>query len=162
MFHRCLTGYGQDNADYERGWFAGVHRGVLYFAISTSGTQRLNGQYGLGCPYPREKWVRLKMVYNGSTIQIFVDGIKCHERVQTGRILYPAQDSWFAIGAFVDENENKPLACSIMSISLSGSNAVNPDVIPTGLIYKTQPEWQQLGSCTSLQSTCTRISQVTG
>ena len=108
-----FIGYFQDNKDAETGWTLGYEQSNFVFGLATEGGN-LAGDGDMThlkspIPFNLNQWYFVTGSYDGSTMRLFVDGevvIEISDE-QNGNILYP-EESTFAIGAYLDENEFFP------------------------------------------------------
>lgn len=102
----------QDNGNAETGWVLGYNQKTFSFGLSTVGADDGDGKmtYLAGkTPIEPGKWYHLCAVYDGLTMQLWVNGqLDGESKEQHGKILYPT-DARFAIGAYLDSNESFPL-----------------------------------------------------
>ena len=113
----AIVGAIQDNGDYERGWLLGYRDTKFCFAIATGKKNRLTyltapDDFVLGV------WYHVAGTYDGTTMRLFVDGEQVAESTeQSGDIIYPPK-TWFAIGAYHDDNELYPMAGKLAELSI--------------------------------------------
>jgi predicted phosphodiesterase len=103
-----IAGVFQDNGGLEKGWILGYDQRNFYIGLSTSGHDdgdgrmtylRGNTDYETGCFY------HVVAVYDGQTMQLFVNGqLDASSDQQGGDILYPERAS-FVLGAYQDDDE---------------------------------------------------------
>ena len=102
----------QDNGNFEKGWVLGYNQKSFSFGLSTQGADDGDGKmtYLSGkTPIEPGKWYHLCAVYDGETMQLWVNGqLDGTSTEQKGDILYP-DDARLAIGAYLDSNESFPL-----------------------------------------------------
>jgi acid phosphatase type 7 len=102
----------QDNGDQETGWVLGYNEKSFSFGLSSEGTDDGDGKmtYLVGTtPIELGKWCHVCAVYDGSTMQLWINGKLDNEsHEQKGRILYP-DEATLALGAYLDANETFPL-----------------------------------------------------
>jgi len=102
----------QDNGNVETGWVLGYNQKTFSFGLSTEGADDGDGKmtYLSGkTPIEAGKWCHLCAVYDGVTMQLWVNGqLDGETKEQHGKILYP-KNARLAIGAYLDSNESFPL-----------------------------------------------------
>ncbi len=102
----------QDNGNFEKGWVLGYNKKAFNFALSTKGADDGDGKltYLTGKKeIEAGKWYHVCAVYDGSTMQLWVNGqLDAESTEQSGEILYP-EDAKLAIGCYLDSNESFPL-----------------------------------------------------
>ena len=108
-----FIGYFQDNKDAETGWLLGYEQSNFVFSLASEGGN-LGGDGDMThltspIPFNLNQWYFVVGSYDGSTMRLYVDGEFVVETSgkQSGNILYP-EESTFAIGAYLDENEFFP------------------------------------------------------
>ncbi|KPQ01043.1 MAG: putative phosphohydrolase [Bacteroidetes bacterium HLUCCA01] len=104
----------QDNGDYEKGWVFGYMNDRFSFGLSTEGAnQDETGTMTYlesATPFEFGRWYHVAATYNGEVMRLYVNGNRSAEsRAQTGAIYYP-QSTWFALGAYRDDDENNRLS----------------------------------------------------
>jgi acid phosphatase type 7 len=102
----------QDNGSAETGWVLGYNQKTFSFGLSTVGADDGDGKmtYLSGkTPIEPGKWCHLCAVYDGVSMQLWVNGqLDGESKEQHGKILYP-KDAKLAIGAYLDANESFPM-----------------------------------------------------
>ena len=102
----------QDNGNAEKGWVLGYNQKAFSFGLATEGADDGDGKmtYLSGkTTIESGKWYHVCAVYDGSTMQLWVNGqIDGESSEQKGNILYP-KEAKLAIGAYLDSNELFPL-----------------------------------------------------
>jgi acid phosphatase type 7 len=102
----------QDNGNFEKGWVLGYNKQSFSFGLSTEGADDGDGKmtYLSGkTSIEPGKWYHVCAVYDGSTMQLWVNGkLDAESTEQKGNILYP-DDARLAIGAYLDSNELFPM-----------------------------------------------------
>jgi outer membrane protein assembly factor BamB len=100
-----IIGVIQDNGSFERGWLLGFRKKRFCVAVcGTDGPQRLT-YLTADKDFVTETWHHVAGVYDGKTMQLFVDGqLAAQSSEQSGEILYPDR-AWFEIGAYHDQDE---------------------------------------------------------
>ena len=105
----AIIGALQDNGGFEKGWVVGYGERHFYFGLSTEGASDGDGHmtYLHGTSeYELGKFYHLTVVYDGKTMQLFVNGtLEVESGEQSGDILYP-ESTPYVIGAYRDDNEN--------------------------------------------------------
>jgi len=101
----------QDNGDSETGWVLGYNEKVFTFGLSSQGANDGDGKLTYLQGKTRielGKWYHLCAVYDGSAMQLWVNGeLDAETNQQSGEILYP-QEAKLAVGAYLDDNESFP------------------------------------------------------
>lgn len=104
----AVIGTFQDNGGQEKGWVLGYDARNFFIALSTKGADDGDGlmTYLKGeTDYELGKYYHVVAVFDGATLQLFVDGkLDAETTVQSGEILYPEQAP-LVIGAYQDDNE---------------------------------------------------------
>lgn len=99
----------QDNGDAEKGWVLGYNENAFSFALASEGANDGDGKmtYLRGkTSIEKGKWYHLCGVYDGKTMQLWVNGTLDGEtEEQSGKILYP-KEAKLAVGAYLDDNES--------------------------------------------------------
>jgi acid phosphatase type 7 len=94
----------QDNGNAETGWVLGYNQKTFSFGLSTMGADDGDGKmtYLSGkTEIEPGKWYHVCAVYDGSTMQLWVNGqLDGESKEQHGDILYP-QDAKLTIGAYL-------------------------------------------------------------
>lgn len=116
-----IVGVVQDNGDEEQGWIVGYNKRRFYFALASKGADDGNGNMTYlesKTPYELGKLYHVVAVYDGTLMQIFVNGELAGEsKSQSGDILYP-KSAPFYLGKYIDSNENHPHIGRIREISI--------------------------------------------
>ncbi|MBL8853491.1 MAG: metallophosphoesterase [Planctomycetaceae bacterium] len=103
-----LVGTIQDNGDAETGWVLGYNQEVFTFAISSQGANDGDGKmtYLQGkTKYVPGKFYQVVGVYDGETMQLYVNGqLDAESKEQSGDLLYPTSAP-FVVGAYRDRDE---------------------------------------------------------
>lgn len=103
-----IIGVFQDNSSYEKGWVVGYDQRNFFVALSTKGADDGDGHmtYLKGrTDYELGRYYHLAAVYDGQTLQLFVNGkLDAESTLQQGEILYPEQAP-VVIGAYQDADE---------------------------------------------------------
>ena len=98
----------QDNGGFEKGWVLGYNRETFSFGLSTTGAADDDGMmtYLTGATKIQPgRWYHLVAVYDGATMQLFVDGrLDGESKVQHGAVLYP-ENTKLVVGGYVDQDE---------------------------------------------------------
>ena len=107
-----ITGFLQDNGEFEKGWLLGYNQKNFVFTLSTTGADDGNGKLtalaGKTIIQPG-RWFYVAATYDGTTMRLYVNGKPDAESTaQSGDILYPERGR-LAVGAFVDDNELNPM-----------------------------------------------------
>jgi hypothetical protein len=103
-----LATFIQDNGSSEYGWGLGIYdaSGRYYFGLA--GVDGAITYLTTGNTFPANQWTHIAGVYDGTTMQIFVNGVlEGTSTAESGAIAYA--NSWLAIGAYRDDNEFYPL-----------------------------------------------------
>lgn len=102
----------QDNGNAETGWMLGYNQESFTFALASTGSDDGDGKmtYVSGkTPIERGKWYHVCGIFDGQTMQLWVNGILDGESdEQRGRILYPVK-ARLALAAYLDQKEAFPL-----------------------------------------------------
>ncbi len=102
----------QDNGNAETGWVLGYNDRHFSFGLASRGSDDGDGKmtYLSGAAtIELGKWYHVCAVYDGETMQLWVNGILDGEsKEQSAAILYP-EKAKFAVGAYLDSNESFPL-----------------------------------------------------
>ncbi len=100
-----IVGLVKDNGNDESGWILGYDEQHFTFALrGSTGSQRLT-YLASRTKYELGKIYHVTGVYDGSIMQIFVNGkLESSSTEQSGEIVYP-EDSPLMIGAYRDNNE---------------------------------------------------------
>ncbi len=111
----------QDNGDEEYGWVLGFNESVFCFGLSTEGANDGNGVMtylaGKTAIVPG-KWCFVVGVYDGSTMQLWLDGaLEAESKLQSGPILYPS-DAKLSIASYCDLDECFNLLGRIASVEI--------------------------------------------
>ena len=104
-----IVGVLQDNGNAEQGWILGYNENSFYFGLASKEADDGDGMmtYLSGeAKYETGRWYHVVAVYDGSRLQLFVNGqLDAESEEQSGDILYP-QSAPFVIGAYRDRNEH--------------------------------------------------------
>jgi len=115
--YQGIVGFVQDNGSYERGWWLGTYSGRFTFAVSSAGRNYLTW-LNADSVYQIGQWYHVVAVYDGSVMQIYVDGkLAGASTNQTGDIIYPEKGS-LAIGAYLDDNEQMNLKGALREVRI--------------------------------------------
>jgi hypothetical protein len=102
----------QDNGDAETGWVLGYNDRHFTFGLSTAGADDGDGRmtYLSGTtPLERSRWYHVCGVYDGESMQLWVNGrLDAESRDQHGLVRYP-KDAQLVLGAYADANESFPM-----------------------------------------------------
>ena len=102
----------QDNGDAESGWVLGYNDRCFTFGLASAGADDGNGRmtYLTGTtPIEPSRWYHVCGVYDGETMQLWVNGkLDAETREQHGPVLYP-EDARLVLGAYADSNESFPM-----------------------------------------------------
>ncbi|EMI17250.1 metallophosphoesterase [Rhodopirellula maiorica SM1] len=122
-----LTQYGgivsaiQDNGGEEAGWVLGYNEQTFTFGVASKGADDGDGlmTYLQGTTkIATGKWYHVAGVYDGVTMQLWVNGkLEAETDVQHGDILYP-QDATLAVGAYLDRDERFALQGRLAKIAV--------------------------------------------
>ncbi len=115
-----LLGVIQDNGDSEFGWLLGYNESRFSFALrGKQGPGKLTYLSGK-TEYKPGRLYHLVAVYDGKTMQLYVDGkLDAESREQSGPVVYPDSSSWM-LGAYRDDNEFHGHRGRIYEIALYG------------------------------------------
>lgn len=121
-----VIGALQDNGDNEKGWILGYDASTFYFGLSTSGTDDGDGKMTYlkaKTKYRLGKFYHLAAVYDGKTMELYVNGKKeSQSKEQSGDLLYP-ESAPYVIGAYQDANEFHPHHGRIREVQVYGEAA---------------------------------------
>lgn len=122
-----MTQYGgivsalQDNGDSEQGWALGYNDKSFSFALSSQDADDGNGMMTYlngNTEVTLGKWYHVAGVYDGETMQLWVNGkLDAETDAQGGPILYPDQTD-LAVGAYLDRNESFPMNGRLAKIAV--------------------------------------------
>ncbi len=116
-----IIGVIQDNGDAESGWILGYDQSVFYFGLASTGTDDGDGKmtYLRGkTKYEPGKLYHVVGVYDGTTMQVYVNGqLDAESSEQSGEILYP-QTAPVVMGAYRDRNEFHPMKGRIREVAI--------------------------------------------
>ncbi|QDS92997.1 Calcineurin-like phosphoesterase [Roseimaritima multifibrata] len=122
-----MTRYGgivsalQDNGDAETGWILGYNNDTFSFGLSSQDADDGNGMmtYLEGkTEVVQGKWYHVAGVYDGETMQLWVNGkLDAESDAQGGPILYP-DTATLAVGAYLDMNERIPMRGRLAKIAV--------------------------------------------
>ncbi|NNJ25409.1 metallophosphoesterase [Alienimonas chondri] len=114
-----IVGAISDDGEDEHGWLLGYDETSFTFAIA--GADGVSLTYLKGrTPYERGKLYRVVGVYDGKTMQLWVNGqLDAESMEQSGPVRYAAA-SPFVLGAYRDGNEHHGLQGRLRSVSLYG------------------------------------------
>lgn len=102
----------QDNGNAETGWVLGYNDRGFTFGLAAAGADDGDGRMtylsGTTAIEP-SRWYHVCGVYDGETMQLWVNGaLDGESRQQHGPILYP-KDARLVLGAYADANESFPM-----------------------------------------------------
>jgi len=121
-----VIGALQDNGDNEKGWILGYDASTFYFGLSTSGADDGDGEMTYlkaKTKYRLGKFYHLAAVYDGKTMELYVNGKKeSQSKEQSGDLLYP-ESAPYVIGAYQDANEFHPHHGRIREVQVFGEAA---------------------------------------
>lgn len=121
-----VIGALQDNGDNEKGWILGYDASTFYFGLSTSGADDGDGKMTYlkaKTKYRLGKFYHLAAVYDGKTMELYVNGKKeSQSKEQSGDLLYP-ESAPYVIGAYQDANEFHPHHGRIREVQVFGEAA---------------------------------------
>ena len=116
-----VVGIIQDNGGAEKGWVLGYNQRRFYFGLATKGADDGDGLMTYlesETQYEPGKLYHVVASYDGQVMKIYVNGkLSGESKQQSGDILYP-DDAPFALGKYVDSNENHPHVGRIREISI--------------------------------------------
>ncbi len=114
-----LVGALTDDGADEHGWLLGYDGRVFNFALAGADGATLTYLKGK-TPYERGKLYRVVAVYDGTTMQLWVNGnLDAESAEQSGPIRYDAK-SPFVLGAYQDSNEHFGLTGRLYGVSVYG------------------------------------------
>ena len=125
-----ILNYVQDNGSYERGFFLGVVDGRIggYIATVREGGSPRYDWISWDDYFELGRWYHIAFTYDGANMKLYIDEALVRESSQAyGDIAYPEQ-STFAIGAFMDDNELEHIKGAIREVRLYG-RALSSDEI---------------------------------
>ena len=125
-----ILNYVQDNGSYERGFFLGVVDGRIggYIATVRDGGSPRYDWISWDNYFELGRWYHIAFTYDGANMKLYIDGTLVRKSTQAyGDIAYPEQ-STFAIGAFMDDNELEHIKGAIREVRLY-SRALSADEI---------------------------------
>lgn len=121
-----VIGALQDNGDNEKGWILGYDASTFYFGLSTSGADDGDGEMTYlkaKTKYRLGKFYHLAAVYDGMTMELYVNGKKeSQSKEQSGDLLYP-DSAPYVMGAYQDANEFHPHHGRIREVQVYGEAA---------------------------------------
>jgi acid phosphatase type 7 len=107
-----IVGAFQDNGDFEKGWLLGFQHDKFSFSLSSSGADDGDGKLTTirgTTPIEFGKWYHLVAIYDGTKMQLWVNGkLEAESAEQSGLVLYP-EDAKLAVGSYLDDNESFPM-----------------------------------------------------
>jgi 3',5'-cyclic AMP phosphodiesterase CpdA len=116
-----LVGTIQDNGNAESGWLLGYNQEVFTFAIATQGADDGDGKltYLRGrTKYQLGKFYHVVGVYDGETMQLFINGqLEAESTDQSGELLYPTTAP-FVLGAYRDRDEFYSLRGKLREVAI--------------------------------------------
>lgn len=116
-----IVGVVQDNGDSEKGWVLGYDENRFFFALASEGANDGDGllTYLKGkTEYELGRFYHVVGVYDGRTMQLFVNGTLDGESAQqSGPILYP-QDAPWVLGGYLDADEQYPHIGRIRDVAI--------------------------------------------
>lgn len=144
-----IVGCVQDDHHVEYGWVLGYNNTQFTFGLSTVGADDGDGLLtyldSADHAYKLGVWHYVVATYDGKSLRLYVDGILSNETsMQFGNILYN-ESSKFALGGYVDDNENHPHDGRLLMISVD-SKAIN--AIDVKNIYEKRKELSSFPSWT--------------
>lgn len=140
----------QDNGDAEQGWVLGYNKQVFTLALASKGADDGNGKitYLPGkTSYQPGKLYHVVGVYDGSTMQLYVNGqLEAESKDQSGEIIYPEKTS-FVLGAYKDRNEHYLMKGRLRDVAIYGlaaksewvSHQFKHDQQLTSLVFEPKP-----------------------
>ena len=121
-----VIGALQDNGDNEKGWILGYDASTFYFGLSTAGADDGDGKMTYlkaKTKYRLGKFYHLAAVYDGKTMELYVNGKKeSQSKEQSGDLLYP-DSAPYVLGAYRDANEFYPHRGRIREVQVFGQAA---------------------------------------
>lgn len=112
-----LVGAIQDNGAYERGCLLGIHNQQFFFGLASDSRQRLT-YLESGSPIADDAWHHVAGTFDGTSMQLFVDGrLRAVSAEQSGSLRVDPQ-SWLAVGAYKDNDEHYPFRGALRSVSI--------------------------------------------
>jgi len=130
-----ITGFIQDNGNFEKGWLLGYNQKTFNFILSTAGTDdgdgrhtKLNGK----TPINPGLWHHVAATYDGKAMRLYVNGkLDAESQAQSGNILYPEKGK-YVIGAFVDDDELETMDGAVYEVKTYG-RVLTPEEIEQGM-----------------------------
>ncbi|WP_027419872.1 LamG-like jellyroll fold domain-containing protein [Crocinitomix catalasitica] len=112
---RSVVSFLQDNGDFEKGWDIETRDGNKFaFSLSTEGNLTYLETEN---SFVENRWYHVTGTYDGITQKIYVNGqLEGETTVNSGPIDYA--DSWLAVGAYKDDNEEEHLNANIDEIRI--------------------------------------------
>ncbi|MBN8246077.1 MAG: metallophosphoesterase [Verrucomicrobia bacterium] len=114
-----ITGFVQDNGNFEKGWLLGYNRRSFTFRLASTGADDGDGVLSTvtgKTPIEPGRWHYVVGTYDGATLRLYVDGKPDGEStVQSGPILYPDKGR-YGIGAYLDDDEVRPMEGGLFEV----------------------------------------------
>lgn len=150
------TGFGsiigcvQDNGDAETGWVLGYTHDAFYFALSSTGTNDVDGELTYlkaATPLALNKWYYVAATYDGRSMKLFVNGrLEGESRDQSGDIRYP-EHAPYTIACYMDDDERHPMRGTISEVKILNRVLtpvqVNEDFVPGVRLASYEPELER-------------------
>jgi hypothetical protein len=109
-----IIGYAQDNGSYERGWILGYNEDSFLFWISTGGSLI---QATSKTKFERGRRYHIAGTYDGSKVNIYVNGKLSGQTSASGPIAYP-KTAYYTVGIYKDDDESYPMNGSILAAQI--------------------------------------------
>ena len=121
----AIVGFLQDNGSFEKGWDIETRDGNKFaFALSTGGSLTYMETVN---EFPLNRWYHLAATYDGTTQRLYVNGsLEAESTVNSGLIDYA--DSWLAVGAYKDDNEEIPFDGKVDELRIWNTARTSSDI----------------------------------
>lgn len=136
----AAVGFLQDNGSFERGWDIETRDGNKFaFALATDGALTY---LETESSFVVDRWYHVVGTYDGSIQKIYVNGhLEAETEINSGPIDYA--DSWLAVGAYKDDNEEVHLNAEIDEVRI-WNEVRNPEEIRDMMCEKLDPSTDNL------------------
>jgi acid phosphatase type 7 len=122
-----IVGYMQDNGSFERGWVLGFDKSNFFLGLTSSTKQSMTYLRGK-MKYEPGRWYHVAAVYDGQTMQLFVNGeLDGESHEQRGPISYPDKAP-FVLGRYQDDDESFGLTGAIREVLVADRAAKREEV----------------------------------